>query len=267
MSRMLTLIDAGWESIRSMVSRGQCADALTRVTRLLTLPDLPASLAAEANRLAGELSLEAEQYSRARRHLRAAAALEHTHARTFFLWGLAFERDPQGCDRQAMLRFRLACKLDATRPLYRVTFGRAAIRVGYEAKGVRAILTAVKQAEADIVTTTTAVEGLLEARRFTSARRLLIRTRFLMPENRTIACLWQRLQFETARIEQQERVRNSRQWQDAEFARDGGRGVLPFIRCVNQESVRSDAGVADRCDVVSFPKPHFPRLRAGKAER
>jgi hypothetical protein len=73
---MLNLIGAGWESVRFTAKHGRRTDALTQTTRLLAHPDLPALVAAEAHQLAGELLTEAEQYSAARRHLRAAAALE-----------------------------------------------------------------------------------------------------------------------------------------------------------------------------------------------
>ena len=95
MSRMLTLLHAGWTSIRSRPRKADGHDALNRLTRLLARPDVPTPVAADAHRLAGELLTDAERYPEARRTCRAAAALEPTHAaRSTF--GAPAERDPHG---------------------------------------------------------------------------------------------------------------------------------------------------------------------------
>ena len=57
MSRTLTLIDAGWETILALAARGQKAEAFAQLTRLLARPDVPTSLAVEGNRFAGELAI------------------------------------------------------------------------------------------------------------------------------------------------------------------------------------------------------------------
>ena len=101
MSMMLALIQAGWSSIRSSVEQGRRTDALDRLRRLLARPDVPAAVAADAHRLAGELLIDVERYFEARRHLRAAAALEPGIAHAYYFWALAEERDPLGCDRRA----------------------------------------------------------------------------------------------------------------------------------------------------------------------
>jgi hypothetical protein len=260
---MLTLIDAGWESVRTAAASGRRAETLSRVTRLLALPDLPASLAAEAHRLAGELYTEAERYSEARRHLRAAAVLEPSHARTFYLWGLAFEDDPHGCDRRAALRFRRASELEPGNQLYRAAFGRAAVRAGRTKLGVRALL-AAGRGGADLGALRIAVDGLIEAGYVKTARGLVNSARFLHPGDRGLAALVERTRFEAARREQ-ERRRTTRHRQDAAFAKDGGRVVLPFVRVEGGTRDSAGPGLVRR-DVVSLPKPHFPRLRAGKGE-
>ena len=268
MSRTLTLNAAGWELVRSSAAHGRRTDALTRATRLLGRPDLSASVAAEAHRLAGELLIEAERYSEARRHLSAAAALEPTRALAFHLWGLAHERDPHGCDRRAAARLRRASELEPENHLYRAAFGRAAVRCGAAKTGVRELLAAADAAPGDAAVTRVAVEGLVEAGKFGAASRVLTRARFLCPGNRELAALWQRVRFEAAR-RGQKRSRGqrgtTRHEQDAELARDGGRVVLPFVRIA--QSGEAGQGGSVRCDVVSFPKPHFPRLLARNADR
>src|SRR4051794_24951916 len=111
MSRTLTLLDSGWASARALARAGRRGDALALIGRLLGRPDIPAAVAADARRLAGELELEAERYAAARRHLRAAAALEPSHAQTHYRLGLAHERDPHGDDRRAAVRFKKASDL------------------------------------------------------------------------------------------------------------------------------------------------------------
>jgi hypothetical protein len=267
MSRTLTLIHAGWSSIRSSVAQGRRTDALARLTRLLARPDVPTPVAADAHRLAGELLTSAEHYTEARRHFRAAAALEPAHARTFYLWGLAQERDPHGCDRRAAMRFRQASRLEPANALYRAAFGRAAVRCDCLKTGVRELLAAAEGAPGDSAVLRVAIEGLVEADRLRPARRLLTRVSFLFRDvarMRELRALEERVRFATARRDQRGERGTTRQRQDAERARDGGRVVLPFIRIAAATTSHS---TSTRRDVVSFPRPHFPRLRSRKADR
>jgi Flp pilus assembly protein TadD len=128
MSRTLTILHSGWASARALARGGRRTDALSLIERLLSRPDVPAVLATDARRLAGELELTAERYAAARRHLRAAAALEPAHAATHYRLGLAHERDPHGDDRRAAVRFKRASELEPGNALYRAAFGRAAVR-------------------------------------------------------------------------------------------------------------------------------------------
>lgn len=260
MSMMLTLIHSGWDSIRNAAARGQRHDALTKLTRFLALPDLPASLAAEAHRLAGELALESEQFSKARHHLRAAAALEPSHANTHYQLGLALERDPHGCDRRAALRFRLAFRQEKTNCLYRAAFGRAAVRCGRTRIGVRALRSAARQTS-DVAVLRLVVEGLLEAGRVREAQRVLTRARFTQPASRELNVLFEKTRFAAALKAQRELGGTTRHRQDAEHAMDGGRVVLPFVRLAATTATRTETEGVVRRDVLSFPRPHLPRLR------
>src|SRR5207253_5817262 len=116
MSRTLTLIHAGWASVKALARDGRRRDALTQVERLLACPDLPVPVGADAHRLTAELLIDAERYAKARRHLRAAAGLEPGCARTHYLAGLAFEKDPHGDDRRAAVRFKSASELEPQNP-------------------------------------------------------------------------------------------------------------------------------------------------------
>jgi hypothetical protein len=266
MSRTLTLIHAGWSSVRSSVAQGRRTDALNRVKRLLSRPDVPTPVAADAHRLAGELLTEAERYPEARRHLRAAAALEPSHARTHYLWALAQERDPHGCDRRAALRFRTASRLEPDNAAYRAAFGRAAVRCDRVTAGVRELLAAAEAAPGDLAVIRVVIDGLLEADRPGLAGRVLNRTSFLCrtaAQSREHRSLVERVRFEATRREQGGERGTARHGQDAEFARDGGRAVLPFVRVATDSP---KPGGAVRRDVISLPRPHFPRLRSRKAD-
>jgi tetratricopeptide (TPR) repeat protein len=268
MSKTLTLISAGWSLIRSSAAQGRRTDALNRLRRLLARPDVPAPVAADAHRLAGELLTDAERYSEARRHLRAAAALEPKYARTYYLWALAQERDPLGCDRRAARGFRQASRLEPENALYRAAFGRAAVRCNRVKTGVRELLAAAEAALGDLGVVRVVVDGLLEADRPGTARRVLNRTGFLCRgavRMRELQALIERVRFASVQRSQRGERGTTRNGQDAGIATDGARVVLPFIRLTAGTTGRSGESV--RRDVVSFPRPHFPRLRSRRADR
>jgi Flp pilus assembly protein TadD len=254
MSRTLTILHSGWASARALARGGRRAHALAVIEQLLSRPDVPAPIAADARRLAGELELYRERYAAARRHLRAAAALEPTHAETHYRLGLAHERDPHGDDRLAAVRFKKASKLEPDNPLYRAAFGRAAVRCDRVKAGVRALLAAADAAPGDTPVLRVVVGGLLEAGKPGAARRVVDRARFLCPANRELDAIREQVRFENARRRQQ----NERSKQDAPFATEGEFVLLPFVRVVGG-SGRAKAGVIRR-DRVSMPRPHLARL-------
>lgn len=263
MSRMLRLLDAGIASLQSLAAHRHRPDALAQIRRWLVHPNLPAPVAAEAHRLAGELLTDSERYPEARRHFRAAAAIAPNHGRTFYLWGLAHEKDPHGCDRRAALRFREALRHEPTNALYRAAFGRAAVRCKRTRIGVRELLAAANAAPGDIAVLRMATDGLLLAGRFAAAQRMLNRARFLRPTDRQLKMLEERVRFEKTRHEQ---GRTTRHRHGAELAMDGGRVVLPFVRVARQQESRLPVNPTRR-DVVSLPRPHLPRLRVRRADR
>jgi tetratricopeptide (TPR) repeat protein len=272
MSRTLSLIRAGWESIRAAEARGQRAEALDQLVRVLARPDVPPELAAEAHRFAGELALDLDRYATARRHLKAAAALEPEHANTRFLLGRTWEEDPDGCDRRAAICFKKAVELDAANALYRAAFGRAAARCGKVKLGTREMLAAVDGAAGEVAVVRITVGGLLEMGKIEAVRRVLAKARFLCPGNNELTALWERMKFESARHAQLRTVKaaktektektytETRYAQDAHFARDGDRVTLPF-------TPPAGTGGAVRRDGPSFPRPHLARLRTNKADR
>jgi hypothetical protein len=264
MSRTLTLIHAGWAATRQATRDGRRGDALARVSRLLARPDVPAPVAADAHRLAAELLIESERYAAARRHLRAAAGLEPEYARTYYLHGLALERDPHGDDRRAARRFQRASRLDSHNPLYRAAFGRAAVRCDRVKAGVRALLAAADAGGAKLDVLRVVVDGLIEAGKLDAARRVVVKARFLNPRSAEVRRLGERVRFETARQDQL----NTTGTQDAPRATEGDYISLPFVRLVGGEFGRRGAtGGTTRRDTLSVPRPHFTRLGVRNADR
>jgi hypothetical protein len=264
---MLTLIGSAWDSVQSSANHGRRSEALTRLRCLLARPDLPKTVACRAHRLAGELLVAEEKYAKAKRHLRAAAGFSPTHAETFFNWGLAHERDPQGSDRLAASRFRTATQLDPKNPTYRASYGRALVRSDRPNRGARELMAAAKAAPGNLDVTRIVVEGLMEAGKLGTARRVVTAARFrsfgtvTLRELNTLA---ERVRFETVRCEQRETTRYRH---DAELATDGGRAVLPFISVTREPRAADEAApLGARRDVLSMPRPHIARLRAHRAD-
>ncbi len=264
MSKMLTMIEAGWQSAQVLAKRGQPTAALAQLNRLLARPDIPAALAAEVHRFAGELAIGLEKFAAARRHLNAAAALESTHAGTQYVLGRAWEEDPDGCDRRAAICFKKAVALDSANSLYRVAFGRAAARCGKLKFGTREMLAAAEAAGKNVEVVLAAVRGLVEVGKVGAARRVIAKARFLRPGDPQLAASWEWVKFETARFSQRKagkaaKTEHTRYAQDAHFATDGDRVTLPFLRI-------AETGEIVRRDTVSFPRPHVTRLQSRKAD-
>jgi len=260
MSKMLSLVHSSWMAARSSAERGRRSDALSQLTRLLARPDLPIPIAADAHRLAAELSIDAEQYAKARRHLRAAAALQPANAKTYYLAGRAQEADPEGDDRRAARRFRKAATLAPENRRYLAAFGRAAVRAGVVRAGTRAMLAAANAGPDDLGVVSVVVEGLLEANRVRAARKVLTTARFLCPRSRELRALWERTRYETARAHQRATRMTLARLDD----QDSRSALLPFVRLFPSAPM---TGVSVRKDVVSFPRPHHPRLRYSKADQ
>lgn len=263
MSRMLRLMDAGWASLQTKVASGSRDAALACLVRWLRRPDLSPSVATEANILAGKLHLHLENYNQARRYLAMASKLDPTQGRIYYLWGLAYEQDPHGCLRRAARRFRAAVQRDPQNGLYRAAYGRALVRCDQRSRGVWQLRKAATAAPGRMSVVGLVVDGLLEARRFTLARRIVQHARFLNPRNPELIGLERRVRFEWAQCLQR---RTTRQRQEAELATEGGRVVLPFIRVSRPESTGKKQTGKVRYDVFSFPQPHFPHLRVRRVD-
>src|SRR5262249_16037334 len=161
-----------WESVRATAQRGQRTLALSRLVQLLALPDVPAALAAEGHRLAGELALDLGRLATARRHLTCAKTLAPTHAGAAYLAGRGGGGDPGGGDGGGGIGYKIAAELEGGNALYRAAFGRAAARCGKLRLGAREMLAATELAPGDVAVVRVAVNGLLEVGKVSEARQV-----------------------------------------------------------------------------------------------
>ncbi len=262
MSRMLTFLHDGWACARTLARAGRRADALANLTRLLAAPDLPAPVAADARRLAAEVCLDLLRFAAARRHLRAALALEPASADTHALVGRSFEDDPLGEDGRAARWYAKAMRLAPGVAKHAAAFGRAAVRCGRVKRGLKALRTAAAIAPGNAAVVRVLVDGFLETGRVDDARGVVRKARFLRAAGRELDRLEARIRFEAARRGQTKQ----RKTQDATPATDGDFASLPFVRLVGADARPAIPGVI-RHDFGSHPRPHVHRLRANRADR
>src|SRR5262245_31704571 len=191
---------------------------------LLAQPDLPPETAVQIHRLVAELAMARCDYPVARRHLRAATRLESDHAPTRYLLGRAYEVDPYGSLSLAAKHFRAAARRERTNAGYWSAYGRAAVRSDNRTSGIKALVRAARLAPADTAVLSTVVEGLLDADRVRTARRILARSRFIAAANATLTALWNRVRFAEA-------CRSQRKRRPAR--------ILPFVRLVGNEAAQA----------------------------
>jgi Flp pilus assembly protein TadD len=254
---MLTFHDAAWASARDCAANGRRADALAFLAPLLSSDEVPQRLVRLAHRLAGRLHAATQNYRMTRKHLLAAAKLDPTCAEVQYELGLAFERDPYGCDLRAARRFRKAVELDAKQPRYAAALGRALVRTNRVRAGVTWLTIAASGAPADPVILAVVVDGLCDAGRPRLARKLVTKARFLAPADRAILKLLDDVNYAEAA---------ARGRKETAAAVGRGPALLPFLQVVRDDRVTTGNGVVRR-DMASRSAPHLGRLRAYRTEQ
>jgi Flp pilus assembly protein TadD len=251
---MLTFHDAAWASARDCAAAGRRADALAFLAPLLSSADVPTRLVRLAHRLAARLSAATQDYRMTRKHLLAAAKLDPNCAEVHYELGLAFERDPYGCDHRAARRFRKAVSLIPKEPRYAAALGRALVRTNRVRAGVTWLTIAATGAPADPAVLAVVTDGLCDAGRLRLARKLVAQARFLAPADRTIHKLWDDVNYAEAAAKSRKTTAIGR-----------GPALLPFLQVVRDD--RSTGGGVIRRDLASRPAPHLGRLRAYRTEQ
>jgi Flp pilus assembly protein TadD len=250
---MLTFHDAVWASARECAANGRRAEALTRLAPLLSSPDTPPALLLLAHRLAARVRAAGENYRAARKHLFAAADLAPQTAEIHYELGVAFERDPYGCDRRAARRFRKAVKLNPREAKYAAALGRALVRINRVRAGVKYLRTAAELAPSSAVVLKVVADGLCDANRANEAARLVTKARFLAPADAKLRKLADDVRYAVA--QQAQRCGGGRKV-------GAGPTMLPFLWVETGERGSPNAGGIVRRDTVSRVAPHMGRLRA-----
>ena len=254
MSRMLTFFDAVWASARDYAVAGRRHEALKALSPLLCSPVAPERLTLLAHRLAARLYAVAENYRRARHHLRTAEKSDPNNAEIHFELAQSHERDPYGCDRKAALRYQLAVKHAPRTPKYLAAFGRSLVRLDRVSRGVRYLREAATKAPCDAKVLSIVVEGLREAGRMYEAYKLVAHAKFRAPKSKEIMLLWNEVKFQLAQSDQIGPRTDSRR-----------AVVLPFVPVISTRFTL-DRGESHRVDGPARIAPHFTRLRAYRSE-
>ena len=253
MSRMLTFHDAAWASARECAANGRRADALVRLAPLLSSPDTPPAIFLLAHRLAARVRAAGENFRAARKHLHIAAKLAPQTAEIHYELGVAFERDPYGCDRRAARRFREAVKRNPREAKYVAALGRALVRINRVRAGVKHLRTAAELAPANATVLKVVADGLCDANRAGEASRIVTKARFLAPADAKLRRLADELRYAVA--EQAQR-------HSAQRMVGAGPMMLPFVRSESGTATPSGEGGIVRRDAASRTAPHMGRLRA-----
>ena len=260
MSGTLNLFERLLSRGRHMQQIGRRTDARMLLERLLAFPAVPAALAAEANRLLGELHLDAHRYCRARRHLKAALQL-HADAETHFRLATAYAIDPDADPVCAWKHYRKALLLRPDAPNYLAAFGQLAVRLGRRRAALEALRQAAVLAPNDVGVLDDLADGLAELGRVKEAKAVLQAALFRLPHDARVRRLWNHFRFQQAR-RRQESGRTK-------LAVPAGPEpvLLPFVRVVSDRPARrGGSGGVIRRDRFSRPAPHLPRLASWRPD-
>ncbi len=217
MGMMLTFAEAAWTQARSSAVAGKRGPALAKLAPLLHSPDVPARFRLLAHRLAARLHAAAGRYKACRKHLYSAFRLDGRAAEIHFEIGQAFEADPDGCDRRARRRFRLAVELAPRQPRYLAALGRAEVRLNRVKAGVALLREARDLAPTDATVLRVVFDGLMDAGKPAEARGLVDSLRFAAQADRDCARL-----VETGRFRLGQQRRTERARPRLRLARTGG---------------------------------------------
>jgi len=243
MSTMLNFYELAWATARDRALAGRNREALVALEPILISNDSAAELKLLAHRLAARIEVHYERFRKARKHLYIAQAIEPANAEIDFEIGVAFERDPYGCDRRAARRFRRAVRLAPENDQYRAHLGRALVRINRVRAGLKRLLS-IQNAD-DVGVVEVVVEGLTDAGRTNEAEKIIRKSRFLNAREAKLRQMHGDVRFAAA-ARQQAKNRVARAL--------NALMVLPFLKIAGEGIVRHDSR--------SAPRPHFGRLKA-----
>ena len=250
MSMMLTFTDALWVSARTYAQTGQRTQALAALQPLLQNEQARPDLRVLAFRLAARLEMQVARHQPARRLLRSALRIHERYSEAHYELGLAWHCDPLGCEERAARCFQRALKQNPTKALYRAALGRSLVNLGEIGRGVKQLLRAIHEVPNNLDILAIVVEGLIQARRYDRAVRIVQQAEFRDRGNPKLRQLREQIRYAKA----------TKRREPVNVEADST--ILSFPNVVDAKPrlrIRVDAG--------SRSQPHLTRLRAYRAER
>jgi tetratricopeptide (TPR) repeat protein len=203
MSRKLNLVDELLSHSRHLQELGRRSEAFDILIQLAQFRELPIIAAEEVEVRLGESYLRQRRFKLARRHLTAAVRLQPSNARYHYLLAIAFRRGTRSDLKRAMEHYRRSLELEPRHPVRLCGFGVLLVKVGQSREGLRQLRLAAEAAPGSVRILRQVVKGMRLANKGEEARRLLLVARFRAPHDRRLLALWNDLQFQEIRKEQQ----------------------------------------------------------------
>lgn len=250
MSGTLSLIDRLLLLAKNCQKAHQNRTALSYLSRLAALPDLPAELAEEVQVRLGEMQLQQRRFRRARRHLAIALLYRPECARYHNLMAESLSRGSSADPVRAIGHYRQSLALDAEQPRCRANLGRLLFRQGQLAEGLAELRQAAEQAPDDPEIIKGLIWCLCRARRPREAMAALRAARFHNPRDERFRQLYNDFRFRRLRARQRCQRRSESIWNNGD-----GAVLLPFVR----PEVPSSAGNVRHDAPHALPAPHRRR--------
>jgi predicted Zn-dependent protease len=254
MTETIRLFDSLFASARRQATCQQIRLAINTLRRLVSLPGLSSAQSQQAHAMLGELLLARRKYRAARRHLVAAARLDRTSPRYFYLLGMACRHDPDGDLDRAGRYFARCLRLAPTHGRCLGESGLLAIARGDTEGGLQLLHRAVELQPDHAPAIARLCRGLSRAGQPEEALRQVRLARFRLPRCPTLQRLSAELRIDRLRC---------RQECDAAASEDPGAVLLPFLRVADS----ADPTPFRHDDAEPIRGPHLMRMHTRRTWR
>jgi Tfp pilus assembly protein PilF len=254
MTETISLFDSLFASARRQAACKQIRLASNTLRRLAGLRGLSSAQTQQVHATLGELLLGRRKYRAARRHLVAAARLDRTSPRYFYLLGMACRHDPDGDLDRAGRYFSRCLRLAPTHGRCLGEAGLLAITQGDADHGLQLLRRAVELQPDNAPAIARLCRGLCRAGQPEEALRQVRLAQFRLPRCPTLQRLSAEMRIDRLRC---------RQECDAATQEDPGAVLLPFLRVVTSEGptpFRHD-------DAEPIRGPHLMRMHLRRTWR
>jgi Flp pilus assembly protein TadD len=249
MSRTLNLVDGLLLSCRNHQQFGRHRDALTALTQLAGLRELPCDVAEEVQARLGEIQLGRKKFRRAGRHLTLALRYDPDNPHYHTLLASALHKQGEEQWERAAEHYRRAVALDPKNVECLTEFGLLLVRMGQTDEGLTKLREACDLAPDCPKTLTKLAKGLRLAGRPDDARSELRAAMFRHPRDLRFRQLWQDAQFqELAREQRRARIQKRNADNDEPV-------ILPFVPSERVTGLRGRAKILRHDPPTPRPSP------------